>query len=87
MNLASIFKNIWFQIIRPLSLQSEKNGSVVQLVRMPPCHGGGRGFESRPVRKKALKSRAFFVPFHECPLLITGHIVRRFNIYLLKTNR
>jgi hypothetical protein len=31
-------------------------GSVVQLVRMPPCHGGGRGFESRPVRRsKALK--------------------------------
>ncbi len=30
-------------------------GSVVQLVRMPPCHGGGRGFESRPDRKKALK--------------------------------
>ena len=27
-------------------------GSVVQLVRMPPCHGGGRGFESRPVRRK-----------------------------------
>ena len=23
-----------------------KYGSVVQLVRTPPCHGGGRGFES-----------------------------------------
>src|SRR6186713_3608927 len=41
----------------PLSLPSRKlrelNGSVVQLVRMPPCHGGGRGFESRPVRKNS----------------------------------
>ena len=41
-------------------------GSVVQLVRMPPCHGGGRGFESRPVRIDALqglflnKMHAFF---------------------------
>ena len=24
---------------------------MVQLVRMPPCHGGGRGFESRPGRQ------------------------------------
>ena len=27
-----------------------KKDPVVQLVRMPPCHGGGRGFESRPDR-------------------------------------
>ena len=27
-----------------------KNGPVVQLVRMPHCHCGGREFESRPDR-------------------------------------
>ena len=26
---------------------------------MPPCHGGGRGFESRPVRKSPLKKGLF----------------------------
>ena len=30
-----------------------KNGPVVQLVRMPPCHGGGHEFESRPGRQYA----------------------------------
>ena len=29
------------------------SGPVVQLVRMPPCHGGGRGFESHPGRHSA----------------------------------
>ena len=48
-------------MLRNLSLPSLKKGnftfvklqvfgSVVQLVRMLPCHGRGRGFESRPVR-------------------------------------
>ena len=35
-------------------------GLVVQLVRMPPCHGGGRGVESRPDRKASEKSEAFW---------------------------
>ncbi len=28
----------------------DKDGPVAQLVRAPPCHGGGRGFESHPGR-------------------------------------
>ena len=31
--------------------RKQANGVVVQLVRMPACHAGGREFESRPYRK------------------------------------
>ena len=29
-------------------------GAVVQLVRIPACHAGGREFESRPLRQNIL---------------------------------
>ena len=38
----------------PLILHRENTaGAVVQLVRISACHAGGRGFESRPHRKKS----------------------------------
>ena len=43
------------RIAKSLSITFQKIDPVVQLVRMPPCHGGGRGFESRPDRKQKCK--------------------------------
>ena len=35
-------------------------GAVVQLVRIHACHAWGRGFESRPHRKKEMQSASLF---------------------------
>ena len=47
--------------LRESATRKQKNGSVVQLVRIHACHAWGRGFESRPDRQqdKALKVARF----------------------------
>ena len=39
------------QIKRFRQLMNRLRGVVVQLVRIPACHAGGRGFEPRPLRQ------------------------------------
>ena len=38
------------KIVNDLCVVFKVHGPVAQLVRAPPCHGGGRGFESLPGR-------------------------------------
>ena len=46
-------------------------GPVVQLVRMPACHAGGRGFESRPVRQITRLNVCFYRRFFVSGLLLS----------------
>ena len=45
-------------------LVAEREGAVVQLVRIPACHAVGREFESRPHRKKESQTWLLF-DFHQ----------------------
>ena len=61
------FVALGFVVSVKLVLQSKSfklPGVVVQLVRIPACHAGGRGFEPRPLRQiesKNAPSGAFFI--------------------------
>ena len=51
-----------------LDLESNQCGAVVQLVRIPACHAGGRGFESRPLRHLFQTSAEMLRSFCICVL-------------------
>ncbi len=64
--------------------QISKHGVVVQLVRIPACHAGGRGFESRPYRKEESIAKAVLSfcidPYH---ILITLDALKYIGSLLL----
>ena len=43
------------RFLPPQGNATKDDGAVAQLVRAPPCHGGGCGFDSRPLRHSLIK--------------------------------
>ena len=62
---ACVFKNKSYLCIRNRERKHSNNGVVVQLVRIPACHAGGRGFESRPYRRSLGEIQGFLIKTFE----------------------
>ena len=82
MYICTRFKKAMNKIWIPLLQESQKDkiiGLVVQLVRIPACHAGGRGFESRPDRKKLRFLGAFLFSYNW--FLINYKIIEKIYIF------
>ena len=64
-NFGRTKKSSNFALANEISHLQNQNGALVQLVRMPACHAGGRWFESCTHRKTRKQSRSRVFCF--CP--------------------
>ena len=53
------------EILDNICYNVQRSGLVAQLVRAPPCHGGGRGFESRLGRSGSLAQLGEHLPYKQ----------------------
>jgi len=71
-NFASQFNDNETKFTQKIARLGDKvKGLVVQLVRIHACHAWGRGFESRPDRKKAQKEISELFAFIALHLTVT----------------